>query len=165
MCVPQLTNDWHGMNRIIWALDQACYYECGLSLTQLFCVSVCMRLAERRCVRMLVCRCIFMQRFAFKPFCRYRTNCVFRFDFRVLCVYGNVHFFHAIPLLAFLRSLSFALIYGFIIHHTITLSRHAYKCVLVSATVALSHSVCIANESSYAGVLLQGSACYILPCV
>lgn len=125
------------------------------------------------CVFCSVLVCV-MQRFVLsQPLCRYRDICLPSwFVGRAAAVCMRM----CIILLAFwfAHSRSLGAVVSSVYHlprvyYVSTLFQHAYMCVrlyvLFFATVALSHGVCITSEPSYAGVLLQGSACYILSCV
>lgn len=172
--VPQLTNDWHGVNESYgrWIKH---VIECGLlSLFAHFdrscshCFPLCV------CCSVLVCvsRCMWCSGSFSQPLCRYRgirlpswfVGCA------ALCVWECAFFCLRFGLL--IRSLGAVVpsVYHLPrVYYVSTLVQHACTCVCVCmcfiSLLLLSHSVCITSEPSYAGVLLHGSACYILSCV
>lgn len=157
MFVPQLTNDWHGMNESYgrWIKH---VIECGLShfFSLLNCLlSLCVCMWESVCVSVyVIMQRVALNRFAALPSWMFGALCMRMCIFYTACV--------------LVRSFSLSLFpYGFIIYHAfilcllfLSMPMCVRECACVSIRYCCSHSVCIAIEPSYAGVLLQGSACY-----
>lgn len=91
---------------------------------------------------------------------------------RCCCVYENVHYFACVLVCSFSLSrcrcfigLSFTTRLLCVYSFSTRVHVCAFICAVFRYCCSLSHGVCITSEPSYAGVLLQGSACYILSCV